>query len=56
MLLTALMILPACSAAPETAAEQRDRRRPVQETRTGVPGLMDLPGIGWLFGSRTVRR
>lgn len=29
---------------------------PTHESRTGVPILMDIPGIGFLFGRRTVRR
>jgi len=28
----------------------------VRETRTGVPVLMDLPGIGWLFRRTTTLR
>jgi hypothetical protein len=52
------------TAALTACAADRDAREPapaptspiLRETRTGVPVLMDLPGIGWLFRRTTTAR
>ena len=54
----ALTLLAGCAAERDS---QVDRQReesepPIFESRTGVPFLMDLPLVGWLFQHRVTQR
>jgi hypothetical protein len=54
----ALALLAGCAAERDC---RRDERRdepepPIAESRTGVPFLMDLPIVGWLFQHRVTER
>jgi hypothetical protein len=52
--LLALALAPACAADRDHASGESGPPR--YEARTGVPLLMDLPLLGFLFGRRTVVR
>ena len=58
--LTCLLALSACStdqqAVRPEGAPAPEERTPRYESRTGVPVLMDLPLIGWMFRPTTVVR
>lgn len=48
------MLAGACSTTSDSAQETPDAPR--FEQRVGVPVLMDIPLIGWLFSRHTVVR
>ena len=48
-------LLSAC-VSERTARDEAPAEPVVHESRTGVPLLMDLPLIGWLFQHRTTVR
>ena len=54
LLLALLLVAPACAADRNHAAGEPPA--PSYESRTGVPLLMDLPVLGFLFSRRTVAR
>jgi hypothetical protein len=56
LLLALLAFAPACAADRNAAADADSASPPSYESRVGVPLLMDLPLIGFLFSRRTVRR